>query len=81
MPVTDRAQLLEALAPLAPHMAAAAIEGFGTATSRLARDLAQLGASRVCAPGTLQAPPLGWHHDGKGVLSPLARFADLELTT
>jgi hypothetical protein len=80
MPVADRAHLLEALAPLAPHLAATAIEGFGAATPRLARELAQLGASRVCAPGVLQAPPLDWHHDGRGVLSPLARFTDLELT-
>jgi hypothetical protein len=81
MPVADRAQLLDALAPLAPHLAAIAVEGFGAATPRLARDLAQLGASRLCAPGALQAPPLGWHHDGKGVLGPLARFTDLELGT
>jgi hypothetical protein len=80
VPVADRAQLLEALAPLAPHLAAVALEGFGAATPHLARDLAQLGASRICRPGSLQTPPLGWHHDGQGVLSPLARFADLELT-
>jgi hypothetical protein len=81
MPVADSAHLLDALAPLAPHLAAAAVEGFGSATPHLARDLAQLGASRVCAPGVLQAPPLGWHHDGKRVLGPLARFSDLELTS
>jgi hypothetical protein len=79
MPVADAAQLLEALAPLAPHLAAVAVEGFGAETPRLARALAQLGASRVCAPGALQTPPLGWHHDGQGVLGPLARFTDLEL--
>jgi hypothetical protein len=79
-PVADGAQLLNALAPLARHLAAVALDGFGSATPRLARDLAHLGASRICPPGTLQAPPMGWHHDGKGVLTPLARFADLELT-
>jgi hypothetical protein len=79
MPVADSAHLLDALAPLAPHLAATAVEGFGAGTPQLARDLAQLGASRVCAPGALQTPPLDWHHDGKGVLSPLARFTDLEL--
>jgi len=79
--VTDSAHLLEALAPLAPHLAAMAIEGFGAATPRLLRDLAQLGASRICAPGALQVPPLGWHRDGKGVLGPLARFTDSEIAT
>jgi len=34
-------------------------------------------ASRVCAPGTMQTPPLGWHHDGLSWLGQLARFVDL----
>jgi hypothetical protein len=30
-----------------------------------AQALARLGATRVCAPGRLQAPPAGWLHDGR----------------
>ena len=35
-------------------------------------------ASRVCAPGRMQAPPRAWRHDNRGVLEPLARFAQIE---
>lgn len=70
--------LARALGPLARHLAGVALAGFGAATDRLARRLAELGASRICRPGELQTPPLAWHHDGLGVLWPLARFADVE---
>jgi hypothetical protein len=77
-PVKDPTALVEALRPLGPHLAAVAIEGFGADAPALARALADLGASRICRPGTLQSPPLAWRHDNRGLLSPLARFADLE---
>jgi hypothetical protein len=79
-PVDGVDGLLAALAPLSAHLAGVAVEGFGAETPHLARELAWLGASRVCRTGTLQAPPLGWHHDGQGVLSVLARMSDLELS-
>ncbi len=72
------AQQLPAFAPLGPHLASVAVAGFGPATKPLAQALGQLGASRVCAPGTMQSPPLGWHRDGQPLLLPLARIADLE---
>jgi hypothetical protein len=79
LPVRDAAALPAALAPLAAHLAGVAIEGFGSDTGSLARELADLGASRICAPGRLQAPPLAWSHSGEGVLIPVARFTDLEV--
>lgn len=78
-PVSGERALLEALRPLAPHLAGVAVAGFGSATAGLVAALAALGASRICAPGRLQAPPLAWHHDGQGVLLPLARITDVEL--
>jgi hypothetical protein len=81
VPVADAEHLLNAIEPLGTHLAAVAIEGFGEGTAGLARALANLGASRVCAPGSLQSPPLDWRHGGRGVLAPLARFTDIELTT
>ena len=79
LPLRDAAALPAALAPVAAHLAGIAIEGFGPHTGSLARELADLGASRICAPGRLQAPPLGWSHGGEGVLIPIARFTDLEV--
>jgi hypothetical protein len=40
--------------------------------------LVRSGASRLCAPGTLQCPPLAWHHDGMPVLTPMSRITDVE---
>jgi hypothetical protein len=77
-PVSGVGELVDALRPLGPHLAAVAVAGFGAEEPHLARRLAELGASRVCAPGRMQCPPLGWHQDGQGVLLPLARFTDLE---
>lgn len=78
-PVGDPDALLDALRPTRGHLAAVGVAGFGDDTPRLARALADLGASRVCSPGQLQAPPLAWRHDNRGVLLPLARFADLDV--
>jgi hypothetical protein len=77
-PVADGSELERSLAPLARHLAGVAIAGFGDEDRAMARRLAALGASRICAPGMLQAPPLDWHHDGAGLLAPLARFTDDE---
>jgi hypothetical protein len=78
LPAVDDAALIDALAPLGPHLAAAALEGFDAGTHALARHLADLGASRICSFGAMQRPPLAWRHDNRGVLTPLARFSDLE---
>jgi hypothetical protein len=76
-PVADVHALLAALAPLRRHLAGVALAGFSPGEAALARALAELGASRVCAPGELQAPPLSWESNGRGVLASLARFADV----
>ena len=78
-PAESDRDLVAALAPAARHLAGVAIAGFGPHTREVARALAALGASRVCAPGTLQTPPLAWHHEGAGVLLPFARFTDVEV--
>jgi hypothetical protein len=78
-PAGSARELAAALAPVARHLAGVAIAGFGPRTRDLSRALAALGASRVCAPGTLQTPPLCWHHEGEGVLLPFARYTDLEV--
>jgi len=70
-PVPDREALLSALQPVARHLAAVAIAGFGTDGAGVTRELRHLGASRVCRPGRLQSPPLGWNRDGQPLLLPL----------
>ena len=66
-------QLGAALGPLAAQLAGVAIAGFGRAEPEVAMAMRQLGASRVCAPGELQSPPLDWPRDGLAPLRSLAR--------
>jgi hypothetical protein len=77
LPAGDAAGVARALEPQGPHLAALGAEGFG-AGAELGAAAAACGASRVCALGRMQAPPLDWCHDGQGVLLPLARLADVE---
>jgi hypothetical protein len=56
----------------------AAVAGGLDVRRRYASALSSLGASRVCAPGTMQTPPATWHHDGMGWLEALLRYADLD---
>ncbi len=72
-PVADADALLDALRPLQPHLACVALEGLGSSEPALATACAELGASRVCAPGEMQSPPLGWRRGGRGVLEPWVR--------
>jgi len=71
-PAADAAAALEAFRPHGRHLAAVALAGFGEGEARLATALRALGASRVCAPGSLQTPPLAWPRDGLPVLASLA---------
>ncbi|HEU4429721.1 MAG TPA: acyl-CoA reductase, partial [Myxococcota bacterium] len=64
------------LAPVARHLASAGIAGFSSAEPELRSRLAELGASRICPAGAMQAPPISWCNDGQGVLLPLARLSD-----
>ncbi|MCB9760394.1 MAG: hypothetical protein H6739_11200 [Alphaproteobacteria bacterium] len=42
------------------------------------RSIASLGFCRICAPGTMQRPPLGRPHDGVDVINALCRQISLE---
>jgi hypothetical protein len=68
--------LLDALVPIRSHLAAVGVGGFEGRWNELASALGWLGASRICRLGTMQGPPLGWCHDNRGVLLPLARLSD-----
>lgn len=63
---TDEA--LGALRDKQRHLAALAVAGFGDGEAALTQRLSELGASRVCAVGSLQRPPLAWPRDGIPVL-------------
>jgi hypothetical protein len=76
VPFADAAQLAARLGTLQPHLSTlggAGFSGRGDLLERLARDA---GASRVCALGHMQLPPIDWHHDGYAPLGSLLRWID-----
>jgi hypothetical protein len=40
--------------------------------------LGRCGVDRICAVGQMPDPAPGWHHDGRGSLSALVRWVDIE---
>ena len=77
-PVAGLEALSGALSPLSAYLSSVALAGFGAQRDTVTHKILELGASRVCIPGALQTPPLGWHHDGRPLLLPLARLHDDE---
>lgn len=59
------------------------LQAVGLAASRkdyreFADFLSRTGVSRICPLGSMQRPPITWHHDGMDNLRPLIRWVDLE---
>lgn len=80
-PVRDAVALSLTLQPLSPHLSSVAMAGFepGSHDERgLIARFRELGFSRVCGPGRLQAPPLSWRHDGRALLEPLTRSLEID---
>ncbi|MSU32775.1 MAG: hypothetical protein EXS25_08995 [Pedosphaera sp.] len=44
----------------------------------ISTQLARWGVSRICPIGRMQAPPVGWRHDGRPALGDLVTWTDLE---
>lgn len=75
-PVRDTSHVIELLSAWRPHLQALAIAGPEAMRQRLGDALVHAGLNRVCRPGQLQRPPLGWRHDGVGTVAPLVRWLD-----
>jgi len=67
--------LAASISPVSPWLGAIGI--WPATKANLAR-VAELGASRLCPIGRMQAPPFTWHQDGGATLSPLVRWVDAE---
>ncbi len=82
-PVADLTAVPELLAretALAGCWQGAAVAAPPRRLADLAEALAQLGFSRICRPGSLQRPPLSWHHDGRPNVADLVRWTDWEVS-
>jgi len=78
-PVARIPELVAALTPVRHHLASVGVGGYADQRTEMVDALRHLGVSRICPVGTMQAPPLSWCHDNRGVLTPLARFSDANL--
>ncbi|MAJ58720.1 MAG: hypothetical protein CBC48_01410 [bacterium TMED88] len=77
-PVEETRELENALAPIGPHLSSAALVALPERRAAFADRLLALGATRICRPGRMQAPPLDWPHDGQSLLAPLVRITQQE---
>ena len=77
-PVTDAAHVPELLGPWRRHLQTVGVAGFGERLPALAARLGDVGAVRVCPIREMAFPPPWWHHDGRGPLTSLVRWLDLE---
>jgi len=51
----------------------------GGRAQKLANELAEWGAARICPIGQMQNPPLRWRHDGRPALGELVNWTDWEM--
>lgn len=78
-PVREAWEACTHLAPLGAHLQTIGLTGLQPAPrERLAAELGQIGAVRICPLPEVPFPPPWWHHDGQGPLTPLLRWVDLE---
>lgn len=77
--VPDVAAAVDAMRPYAEHLQNVGLGVVGEEFRRTARELATLGASRVCAPGAMTKASMVWRHDGQPRIAGLVRWCDIEL--
>jgi hypothetical protein len=78
--VTDLPVLLRVIAPFRTLLQTVGLAGFAPARlPAAAAALADAGATRITSIADMPWPPPGWHHDGRGPLRELVRWADLEV--
>ncbi len=77
--VASTSQALSALRRVGRHLQTVAVAGSDAEIPRLARELGELGATRVTSIGDAAWPATNWHHDGRFQFLDLLRFTDLEI--
>jgi len=73
-------ELGERCRELSPHLSCIGHCGWDGDEAEVAAIAASAGASRVCALGRMQLPPIDWNHDGMSPLRPMLRLTDVEST-
>jgi hypothetical protein len=77
--IDDLGQPLAILRPYARHLQNVGLGVDAQQLPGLAAELAELGASRLSAPGRMSEPSMMWRHDGRMCIAELLRFCDIEM--
>ena len=77
-PIADALSMPDLLESVGRHLQTVGVAGLGERMEEVAAALGEVGAVRVCPLGEVPFPPPWWHHDGRGPLSVLLRWVDLE---
>ncbi len=77
-PVGDLRELPNLLEPLAGHIQTLGVAGLGDRVEALAAECGRVGVARVAPFSSVAFPPPWWHHDGRGPLTDLVRWVQLE---
>lgn len=77
-PIDSLDQAAAILAPAGEQLQSVAVAAAPERRTALAHSLAGIGATRITTFGRVPWPPAGWHHDGRGPLTELLRWVDLE---
>lgn len=77
-PAHELEQAIDALTPTGHQLQSVAIAAPAERRAALAHRLATIGATRITSFDRIPWPPPDWHHDGRGPLTELLRWVDLE---
>lgn len=76
--VTDLRQVLEGADAIRRNVSTVGLAATGRRAESIAMELSNWGATRICAIGQMQKPPLAWRHDGRPSLGDLVTWTDWE---
>ncbi len=79
-PVSRLEDAILLISPFRSLLQTVAIAGAGPVLTELAAALGAIGVTRITSFGAMPWPPSTWHHDGRGPLTELLRWVDLELS-
>jgi len=77
-PIGDASELPEALEPIGGHLQTVGYSGLKDRAAELTARLGRIGVSRVVPLRDVSFPPPWWLHDGRGPLTQLIRWVELE---
>lgn len=78
MAVDALEEVMPLLKPVQSYLQTVGLAASPEVLFALAPQLAQAGACRICAVGSMTTPAPGWHHDGRFSLLDLVRMVDID---